>query len=199
MKRYWPPILLIAGTVLAMLSIGLDLTSSSNGAEPQSMRGYESIHGSVTFTIATLLLLAGLLTIWPRSTEPRTSRLIAIAMGLGAIGTAIIYGTSEPLLIVLVALGAAALVSAAIVTGPAELTANRMLILSTIAGGVAVVASAGASRNDLLAEQLASSGVADQYGDTSLAIGYYIALLGFFLALVGASAMWQQRREAISA
>jgi hypothetical protein len=99
-----------------MLSIGLDLTTSSNGAEPQSMPGYESIHGSVTFTVATLLLLAGLLTIWGRSKEPK-----------------------------------------------------------------------------------AIAGVADQYGDTSLAIGYYIALLGFFLAIVGASAMWQQRREAISA
>lgn len=180
-----------------MLSIGLDLTNSSNGAAPQSMRGYESIHGSVTFTIATLLLLAGLLTIWPRSTDPKISRLITIAMGLGAVGTAIIYGTSEPLLIVLVALGAAALVWAAIVIGPAELAANRMLILSTVAGGIAVVASAGASRNDLLAEQLAGAGVADQYGDTSLAIGYYIALVGFFLALVGASGMWQQRRDVL--
>lgn len=69
--------------------------STSYVVEPWAQRGYESIHGSVTFTIGALLLLAGLLTMWSRSTEPMMSRLIAVAMGAGAIGIAAIYGTDE--------------------------------------------------------------------------------------------------------
>jgi hypothetical protein len=82
-----------------MASIVWELTrmnpTTSYLVEPWSQRGYESIHGSVTFTIGALLFLAGLLTIWERSKEPMISRLIAVAMGAGAIGIAAIYGTDE--------------------------------------------------------------------------------------------------------
>lgn len=63
--------------------------------EPWSLRGYESIHGSIVFTIGLLIGLAGLATIWGRSKEPAFSRIIAVAMGAGAIGLAAIYGTDE--------------------------------------------------------------------------------------------------------
>lgn len=63
--------------------------------EPWSLRGYETVHGSVTFTIGALIFLAGLLTIWDKSKTPLFSRLIAALMGAGAIGVAAIYGTDE--------------------------------------------------------------------------------------------------------
>lgn len=63
--------------------------------EPWSLRGYEIVHGSVTFTIGALIFLAGLLTIWDKSKTPLFSRLIAALMGAGAIGVAAIYGTDE--------------------------------------------------------------------------------------------------------
>lgn len=99
MKRYRPQLLLLVGAAITMASIAWELTrmnpATSYVVEPWSQRGYESIHGSVTFTIGALLFLAGLLTIWERSKEPMFSRLIAVAMGAGAIGIAAIYGTDD--------------------------------------------------------------------------------------------------------
>jgi hypothetical protein len=95
-KRYRPQILLLFGAALVMVSIVWELARMNPNTaylvEPWSMRGYESVHGSVTFTIGALLFLAGLLTIWQRSREPLVSRLIAVLIGLGAIGVAVIYG-----------------------------------------------------------------------------------------------------------
>lgn len=82
-----------------MASIAWELTrmnpNTAYVVQPWSQRGYEVIHGSVTFTLGALLFLAGLLTMWERSKEPMVSRLIAVAMGAGAIGVAAIYGTDE--------------------------------------------------------------------------------------------------------
>lgn len=99
MKRYRPQMLVLGGAAITMASIVWELTRMNPATpylvEPWSRRGFESVHGSVTFTIGALLLLAGLLTIWERSKEPMISRLVAVAMGLGAIGVAAIYGTDE--------------------------------------------------------------------------------------------------------
>lgn len=99
MKRYRPQLLLLSGAVVTMASILWELTrmnpSTSYIVEPWAERGYETVHGSVTFTIGALLFLAGLLTIWERSKEPTYSRIIAAIMGAGAIGVAAIYGTDE--------------------------------------------------------------------------------------------------------
>ena len=99
MKRYRPQLLLLVGAAITMASIAWELTrmnpNTSYIVEPWAQRGYQVIHGSVTFTVGALLLLAGLLTIWERSKEPLVSRLIAVAMGAGAIGVAAIYGTDE--------------------------------------------------------------------------------------------------------
>lgn len=99
MKRYRPQLLLLAGAALTMLSIVWELVrmnpNTSYIVEPWSLRGYEIVHGSVTFTIGALIFLAGLLTMWEKSKTPLFSRLIAALMGAGAIGVAAIYGTDE--------------------------------------------------------------------------------------------------------
>lgn len=99
MKRNRPQLLVLLGAAITMASIVWELTrmnpTTSYLVEPWSLRGYETVHGSVTFTIGALLFLAGLLTIWGRSKEPMISRIVAIAMGAGAIGVAAIYGTDE--------------------------------------------------------------------------------------------------------
>lgn len=82
-----------------MASILWELTrmnpATSYLVEPWSLRGFETVHGSVTFTIGALLFLAGVVTIWGRSKEPLISRLVAVAMGAAAIGVAAIYGNDE--------------------------------------------------------------------------------------------------------
>jgi hypothetical protein len=91
--------MLLLGAAIIMASIVWELARMNPATpylvEPWSLRGYESVHGSVTFTIGALLFLAGLLTIWERSKEPTISRIVAIMMGAGAIGIAAIYGTDE--------------------------------------------------------------------------------------------------------
>lgn len=202
MKRYWPPLVLIAGTLIAMLSIAFNLTTLNQVGgelvEPQSVRGFESVHGSVIFTIAALLLAAGLLTVWERATEPRISRLVAGAMALGAVGIAAIYWTSDALLVVLVLVGAVLLFAAATALKPPELVANRMLIAAAAAGVIVVTASAAAARSNLLEAQLDLDGIAGQYADTRLAIGYYVALLGMLVATGGAMWMWSTRGKTLA-
>ncbi len=63
--------------------------------DPWSMRGYESVHGSVAFTIGALIFLAGLATMAEQTLRPLYSRLVALAMAFGAIGLAAIYGSDE--------------------------------------------------------------------------------------------------------
>ena len=63
--------------------------------DPWSIRGYESVHGSIAFTIGALVFAAGLLTMLEKSLNPLYSRLIGFAMALGAVGVAAIYGTDE--------------------------------------------------------------------------------------------------------
>lgn len=91
--------LLLFGAGLIMASIIWELVrmnpSTAYIVEPWALRGYETVHGSVTFTIGALLFAAGLLTIWEKSKVPLFSRLIAALMGAGAIGIAAIYGTDE--------------------------------------------------------------------------------------------------------
>lgn len=226
--------------------------------EPWSMRGYESVHGSITFTIGVLLLVAGLATMWERSQLPLYSRLIATAMGLAAIGVAAIYGAdektmgggaigvalallggyviraavkpwlpesnatvsavaslaifavgaavlyiailgreSDALPVVWVAIAAVILVGLAVTGTPAELAANRMLILSVVAGGATIGMSAAAARVNLLDKQLELDGIVGQYKDSQITSGYFLALFGILLAFVGAVSLWAKRRDII--
>ncbi len=99
MKRNRPQLLLLVGSAVTMASIVWELArmdpQTSYLVQPWSQRGFESIHGSVVFTIGALLALAGLATIWERSKEPAVSRIIAAAIGVGAIGLAAVYGTDD--------------------------------------------------------------------------------------------------------
>ncbi len=266
LKRYRPQILLLLGAVITMGSIGWELTrmnpQTSYLVEPWSMRGYESVHGSVVFTIGALVFVAGLLTTFEASMKPLFSRILALLMGAAAIGMALVYGTAERtmgggfigwavaivaayiirrsvagllpkalpkasstvistigfaiiiggavLLNVLlfgndrsakpwvwVTIAAALLVGLAVVGRHAELSANRMLIFSTVGGGMAIALSAAAARMNLLAAQLEESGVAGQYKDTQITSGYFLALFGMLLAFVGAVSLWATRRDVI--
>ena len=60
--------------------------------EPWSLRGFESVHGSVTFTIGLLILAAGALTMFDFALKPVPSRLIAGLIALAGIGVAVVYG-----------------------------------------------------------------------------------------------------------
>jgi hypothetical protein len=98
-KRNRPQLLFLAGAAVTMASILWELTrmdpQTSYLVQPWSQRGFESIHGSIIFTIGALIALAGLATIWERSKEPTFSRIIAAGMGVGAIGLAAVYGTDD--------------------------------------------------------------------------------------------------------
>jgi len=230
--------------------------------EPWSLRGFETIHGSVIFTIGALLLVAGLLTTFEFSLNAAYSRGIALLMGVGAVGVAAIYGTDDramgggiigwalailagyilrkavakvlPNLLpelsatihsliglavlvvgalvlnlllfggertakpwVWVAIVAALLAGLAVVGQHAELSANRMLIFTTVGGWLTIALSAAAARVNLLDAQLEESLLQGQYKDTQITSGYFIALLGMLIVFVGAVSLWAKRRDVI--
>ncbi len=84
---------------MTMASIVWELTrmhpQTSYIVDPWSMRGFETIHGSIIFTIGALVFVAGLLTSLEFSLQPLYSRLLAGAMALIAIGVALLYGSDE--------------------------------------------------------------------------------------------------------
>ena len=255
MKRYRPQMLLLLGAAIAMGSIAWELTrmhpQTSYIVDPWSLRGFETVHGSVTFTIGALVFVAGLLTTLEISLKPLYSRLIAALMALGAIGMAVIYGDAERTMgggivgwalaaaaayillkagadlltkvlaqvsstvmsvirlaifllltvvlnllifgssrsaepVVWIAVAAVLLLGLAVTGRHAELSANRMLIFSTVGGGLAITVSAAASRVNLLAAQV-----------TQITSGYFLALFGMLVAFVGAVSLWATRRDVI--
>lgn len=99
MKRYRPQILLLIGAAITMMSILWELVrmnpQTSYLVDPWSRRGYQSVHGSLIFTIGGLILIFGLLTFFNSSLKPLWSRLIALVMALGAVVVAMLYGGSE--------------------------------------------------------------------------------------------------------
>ncbi len=266
MKRYRPQILLLLGAAIAMGSIAWELTrmhpQTSYIVEPWALRGFESVHGSVTFTIGALVFAAGLLTVLEISLKPLNSRLIAVLMAAGAIGMAIIYGDAERTMgggilgwalaalasyiiikagadllpkvlpevsptvisitklaiflaltvvlnllvfgsarsgkpVVWVTVAAVLLLGLAVTGRHAELSANRMLIFSTVGGGLAIALSAAAARVNLLGAQVEQSGISGQYKDTQITSGYFLALLGMLVAFIGAVSLWATRRDVI--
>ena len=266
MKRYRPQMLLLLGAAIAMGSIAWELTrmhpQTSYIVDPWSLRGFETVHGSVTFTIGALVFVAGLLTTLEISLKPLYSRLIAALMALGAIGMAVIYGDAERTMgggivgwalaaaaayillkagadlltkvlaqvsstvmsvirlaifllltvvlnllifgssrsaepVVWIAVAAVLLLGLAVTGRHAELSANRMLIFSTVGGGLAITVSAAASRVNLLAAQVEQSGISGQYKDTQITSGYFLALFGMLVAFVGAVSLWATRRDVI--
>lgn len=224
---------------------------------PWSLRGYESVHGSVTFTIGGLTLIYGLITMLPISIKPLWSRLFALLMAIGAVIVAVVYGggertmggdilgwalailsgyivakaikTSLPsslnsttrnlimlgtvvvtaLLLNLLIFGASrsaqpwlwVAIAAALAFGLSitirhpRLSANRMLMFMVSGGWVAIAVSAAAARTSLLVAQ-ANAG---DYKDAQVTSGYFIALFGMLIALIGALSLWAKRRDIIIA
>lgn len=256
--------MLVVGSVLTMASIAWELArmnpQTSYLVEPWSTRGYESVHGSIIFTIGTLVLVTGLLTTFDAALKPGMSRGLAGLMGLAAIGTAAVYGTDDramgggiigwtlaivaayvlrralapvlPKLLpslsstahaviglgiiivgafvlnlvlfgadrtakpwVWIAIVSVLLVGLASVGQHAGLSANRMLIFSTVGGWLAIALSGAAARMNLLGAQLETSGIAGQYKDTQITSGYFLALLGMLIAFIGAVSLWATRRD----
>ncbi len=99
MKRYRPQMLLLLGAAITMASIVWELArmhpETSYIVEPWSLRGFESIHGSITFTIGALIFITGLLTSLEFALQPMYSRAIAALMALSAIGMTLLYGGDE--------------------------------------------------------------------------------------------------------
>ena len=249
-----------------MGSIAWELTrmhpQTSYIVEPWSLRGFESVHGSIIFTIGALIFATGLLTSLEFSLKPITSTAIAALMAAAAIGTAIIYGDADRTMgggmvgwalaavaayivikatadllpkalpdvsstiltvvklstflvltlalnlllfgssrsgkpVLWVGVAAVLLLGLAITGRHTELSANRMLIFSTVGGGLAIAVSAAASRMNLLATQIEESGISGQYKDTQITSGYFLALFGMLIAFVGAVSLWATRRDVI--
>lgn len=88
---------------------------------------------------------------------------------------------------------------------PINMAANRMLIFATVAGWGVILTTAGAIRQGLIDEQLATvqlggaTGVAAQYKDTQAALGWWLAGLGITVLFVGAVGLWAKRRDIVSA
>jgi hypothetical protein len=222
---------------------------------PWSMRGYESVHGSVTFTLGGLVLIYGLITMLPISIKPLWSRLFALVMAIGAVIVAVLYGggertmgggilgwalalfggyivgraiknslpsslestTTTPIMLGSVVVSAFLLnllvfgasrtaqpwlwvaIAAAIAFGLSitirhpQLSANRMLMLMVSGGWVAIALSAAAARTGLLVTQTNPG----DYKDVQVTSGYFIALFGMMIALIGAISMWAKRRDII--
>lgn len=78
-----------------MGSIAWELTrmdpSTPYLVEPWALRGYQTVHGSVIFTIGALIVVAGLATIWERSKEPPIGRSIAALTGVATVVVTALY------------------------------------------------------------------------------------------------------------
>lgn len=228
--------------------------------EPWAVRGYQSVHGSVIFTVGALALIYAVVTMLEISLQPLWSRVFTVLMGVGTVGAAWLYGGSEAsmgggvvgwlvaifggyiaakaaratltsldstaragvmlgtavavtLLLNFLVLGesrtalpwvwiavATVFVLGLAVTGKhPQLSSNRMLIYMAAGGWTTIAVSAAAARVNLLAAQVEQSGTSlvGDYNDTQVTSGYFLALLGMLIVLVGAISMWASRRDII--
>ena len=88
---------------------------------------------------------------------------------------------------------------------PITMAANRMLIYATVAMWGLILFSAGALRENLLAEQMMTVqgngvvGISVQYKDTQAATGWWLAGFAATVAFVGAVGLWAKRRDIVAA
>lgn len=228
---------------------------------PWSMRGYESVHGSIIFTIGALALIYGVLAMLPISVKPIWSRIFAVIMGVVTVVVTAAYGgplkemgggmlgwflallggyivakavdmwlpasfnkTARSVIKLAVIIVGAVLLNLLIfgnertampwvwvgiatvimlglsITGKhPQLSANRMLMFLTAGGWIAIALSAAAARTHLLELQLQESAGAlvGDYKDVQVTSGYFIALMGMLLVIVGGISMWAKRRDII--
>ena len=120
-------------------------------------------------------------------------------MAVTLINVDIEVPTWQTIFVVFLAIGALALA-----IRPANMGANRMLIVSTVAVWVTIVASAGAMRQALIDAQVGvvypdgTSGLSASYKDTQAAGGWWLAGLGVTVAFVGAVGLWARRRDLVA-
>lgn len=88
---------------------------------------------------------------------------------------------------------------------PADMAANRMLILASVMFWALIVFSAGAIRETLVQVQMTTlqpngvTGIAAQYKDTQAASGWWVAGFGGTVIFVGAVGLWAKRRDVVAA
>lgn len=125
--------------------------------------------------------------------------IIGGLMAVTLINTEIEVPTWQTIFVVFLAIAALA-----VAIRPLDMGANRMLIVSTVAVWVTIIASAGAMRQALVDEQLAfvypdgTTGVGAQYQNTQAAGGWWLAGLGVTVAFVGAVGLWARRRDLVA-
>jgi hypothetical protein len=89
------------------------------------------------------------------------------------------------------------LAALSIASEPRELSANRMLMFSSVVGAAALALSAGAVRSTLVRLQAEAGGIPSQYRDTQVTSGHLLAVIGIVLVFFAAVALWARRRDAI--
>lgn len=88
---------------------------------------------------------------------------------------------------------------------PIDMSANRMLLMASVAGWGLVTFSAGAIRQSLIDIQTVTDqgggvfGIAAPYKDTQAAGGWWLAGFGGFVMFIGAVGLWAKRRDIVAA
>ena len=92
MKKNWTKIALALGPAIMIASVAWEYASVDPEyiylIQPWSLRGYETVHGSIIAAIGVLLLIGGLSTSMERSMKPLNSALIVGYLIVGATGFA---------------------------------------------------------------------------------------------------------------
>lgn len=120
-------------------------------------------------------------------------------MAVTLINVDIEVPTWQSIFVVFLAIGALSLA-----IRPANMGANRMLIIGTVAVWATIIASAGSMRQSLVDAQVAfvypdgATGLSAAYQDTQAAGGWWIAGFGVTVAFVGAVGMWARRRDLVA-
>lgn len=94
-----------------------------------------------------------------------------------------------------VLMGFVLLAALALSGDPKELSANRMLIYSSLAGGIIISVSAGATRSTLVRYQAELDGIFADYKDTQVTWGHLMGVIGLSLVFLTAVALWARRRD----
>jgi len=190
-----------AAIVSGVVAAGTIITAAFGGGEYSVTPGFPVI-GLLTLILGTeTYRLVGSISAGRgpmRRSWVRALVLIGLLAGVAAGLNATIGGreVSVPqwvaMGVVLALAGALSLASA-----PRQLSANRMLMLSSIVAGLTLALSAGAVRSTLRRFQVAEGGVPAKFIDTQVTAGHLLAVLGMALLFAAAVALWARRRDTL--
>jgi hypothetical protein len=82
---------------------------------------------------------------------------------------------------------------------PRGLAANRMLIYCSMLATLVVITSAGAIRSTLIRIQIETDGVAAEYKDIQVSVGWFLAVYGALIVFVGGVGLWAKRQDLLVA